>query len=190
MSLQTFPLLDEFFGFTTKEERNNFFRVRTPDQLARIWKIIAKDERLTISMILEMEQPYQAELCWRLVGNPQKMINRSGRFFTLEPTENAPEEGVLISNGTEDNERQFFRISNRQPVDAGLAINAMMKYGPTSPYKTNGKTLREVTAAELLAERNALASAAQPPVEEPEGVESVEDSKQSPEQSKRGRKRA
>lgn len=194
---ETYPILDEFFGFTTKEQRNNFFRIRTADQMSRIWTKLAKDSRLTLAMVFEMEQPYQAEICWRLVGNPAQMINPSGRQFMVEPTEDAPEGGIMLSNGTEDNERQFIRIAQRQIMPAGPAINAIYKYGPDSPYRSQRGMLREVTEADLRAEDerrqdektevNALASqnVSEPEAQPEQPVEQASDKKSGRRSNKR-----
>lgn len=133
--------LDEFFAFQSQEERNNYFRIRTDRQLQSIYPLLAEDERLTVTAILELEHPYQANLVHHIIGERSKGLNSLGRMFTVRST---GKNKVLVSRGTKRNQRQFFEVKGEQVLPAEYAINALHKYGPNSSIECHRGQLEEV----------------------------------------------
>lgn len=139
------PLVDSFFVCRSNEERNAYFRIRNQAELARIYPLIAEDDRLTITDLLTIEQPHHTAICYCLCGNPSLGINRTERTFLLEPTGDPVEYPIANSGG----KRRFAWLRGRQQVPANRAIDLLFSHGPTSNMRTHKGKIREVFPSEL-----------------------------------------
>ena len=140
MNGERHQILDDFFNLGSNEQRENYFRIRQAAQLDRIYPLLAEDERLTITTVLHLPDPYKTEICHNLCGNATRGINGTRRSFTVEPTG----ESVRMEMGTRNNKRMFFTLGDRESLAADLVINLLDRYGPKAEIESQCGLIREV----------------------------------------------
>lgn len=122
------------------DERVFWLRSRTESERLALWQVLAAYPDLRATDVATLPQPYQAELCRFVCGDPQRGIGASGRAWAIEPTDKP----VSFQVGTYQNRRRMMTIDKATHLQASLAINALVNYGPDAQIGINRGLLREV----------------------------------------------
>lgn len=120
-------------------EREFWLRSRNESERMGLWQALSESRHLTCTDIVELPQPYQAELCRFVVGDPQRGISGSALTFFLEPVAGPVEWQV----GTRENRRRMITIDRRISVPAKQAIGILHNLGPSAPIDLNRNKVRE-----------------------------------------------
>lgn len=132
-------ILDDILA-SEPHERELALRSRTQVERDALFVLWAESERLRVTDIVALPQPYQAELVSFVVGDPRRGRVGVGRMFEVEAV-NGP---VSLERGMRANKRLFYVIDKRTTLDARQAIHALGLYGPDAEMPSNRNKLREV----------------------------------------------
>lgn len=127
-----------------ESERMHWLRSRTETERTALWQALASHPKLKAMDVASLPQPYQAELCRFVCGDPQRGISPAGRAWQVAPVGDP----VSAQIGTYLNQRRMLTIDKPTHLQGALAINLLVNYGPNANIEINRNLLREVTEGE------------------------------------------
>lgn len=136
-------MCQDFFS-VDQDDRAYWLRGRTESERLALWQALASHNDLTAMDIVSLPQPFQAELCRFVCGDPQRGIGGSGRSFQIEPVG----ESVSVQVGSYLNRRRMLTIEKPTHVQASQAVMLLLNHGPHAPISINRDKLRETPKAQ------------------------------------------